>query len=531
MKLPDNTVYLIDASSYLYRAYYSIKSLTTPSGEPVNAVYGFCRMLKRLIDIFTPQYCALVWDSKGKTQRHEEFPAYKQTRQAPPSDLFTQRDRIIQIADIIGLYQVQVSGVEADDILYSFARDFAQQGFAVVVISADKDLGQLLIHEGIYLYDPLKEILYDRYLYEQKIGMSIERLLTYFSLLGDASDNIPGVAGIGEKSALALISEHGTLEDIYAHINLITSKRIQTALQANKENAFLSRDLFKLRYYTHAVSITNLVFSEKNWARAQVLFKELNFKSLIATESTVDYAQKLSYWKENCVVELVTTKARLTDLCKEIMQIGAFACDTETDGNPPLACSLVGISVCFDPAKAYYIPCGHTTGEEQLSIEEIVTIMSSTFSDPHCKKYFHNTKFDQKVLSQYGIIVQGIAHDTMIAASLVVPAGQRVGLKSLSEYYCNETMLSFSNFVDTKIVKTFAQVPVHDAMWYAAIDARQTLKLVSILEPALISNNMEHLYTHIELPVTQVLCSMEMQGIFCDTKVLDVLRVTVSPGF
>lgn len=527
--VPEKTIYLIDASSYLYRAYYSIKPLSTPSGESVNAVFGFCRMLKKLIDMFSPHYCALVWDSKGKTERHEEYPAYKQTRQAPPSDLFTQKDRIIQIAETIGLHQVQKVGIEADDLLYSLAKDFAQQGFSVVVVSGDKDLGQLLVHEGIYLYDPLKETMYDRVSYEQKIGMPVDCLLTYFSLLGDASDNIPGVAGIGEKSALALVAAHATLENIYAHIDEIEPKRVRTALQANKENAFLSRDLFKLRYYAHVVSVSDVVFDEKNWLHAQTLFKELNFKSLIASSETLSsYADKLSYWKERCDVKPIVTEDALIELCKILIKVGAFACDTETDGNPPLACALVGLSVCFEESKAYYIPCGHTTGEQQLSIEAIVRIMGPVFADESCKKYFHNTKFDQKVLSQYGIIVNGIAHDTMIAASLVVPDGQKVGLKSLSEYYFNETMISFSDLVDGKKIKTFAQISLYDGMWYAAIDARQTLKLVAVLEPLLVKNEMVNLYTYIELPVTQVLCAMEMKGIFCDTQVLDELRIAVA---
>jgi len=525
---PEKTIYLIDASSYLYRAYYSIKPLTAPNGEPVNAVFGFCRMLKKLITSFTPHYLALVWDSKGETARHQEFPAYKETRQAPPTSLFTQKERIIEIADMMGLAQIAQTGVEADDLLYSVAKDCAEEGFTVVVITADKDMGQILTMDHVLMYDPLKEILYDRAAYEQRIGMSVDRILLYFALVGDPSDNIPGVAGVGATSAKILIAQFKTLDALYAHLDTIESKRVRTALETHKSDAYVSEKLFRLRYVATETAPVDLAFSGAQWNHALPLFKQLNFKSLISTETApISYADKQAYWKKKVVVKVVTTHEELVALCDELQRAGAFACDTETDGRPPLECTLVGISVCYDADTAFYIPCGHTTGELQLEIATIVEIMQSLFADARCKKYLHNTKFDQKVLAQYGLLIEGIAYDTMIAASLVVPDGQRVGLKSLSEYYFNESMLKFDELVDGKKIKTFAQVPIAEGAWYAAIDAVQTYKLVPKLERALVEHAMIPLYTDIELPITQVLYEMECTGISCDTSILDTLRIDI----
>lgn len=530
MNLPtEKTVYLIDASSYLYRAFYSIKPLSTPEGEQVNAVFGFCRMLKKLIDSFNPAYLALVWDSKGKTARHEEYPAYKATRQAPPDTLFTQKERIMQICEAIGIQQVHQTGIEADDLMYSLSKDFTEQGYTVIIITADKDMGQLLTNEQIRIYDPLKETLYDSASYATRLGMPVDRILLYYALVGDSSDNIPGVAGIGEKSALELVTRFATMDELYAHLNTITTKRIYTALYTHKDDAYLSEKLFKLRYYKTAIAVSSLAFNIAQWNKAIDLFKLLNFKSLLSTTThKASYDDRLAYWKNKIAVSIITTEAELTTLCERLRAAGAFALDTETDGRPPLDCRLIGISVAYDTTHGYYIPCGHKTNEPQLNYEAITRIFGPICADPRIKKYLQNTKFDQKVLSQHAITVSNVAHDTMIGASLVVPDGQRLGLKALSEFYLNEQMLEFKDLVDGKKVKSFVLVPIEEVAWYAALDAIQTLKLVPILEKLLITHQVEKLYTSIELPVTQVLYHMETAGIWCDPTVLTQLHVTIT---
>ena len=199
---PHKTVYLIDGSSFLYRAYYATKPLHTKEGEAVQAVYGFIRMIKKLMNQFNPAYMAVVWDSPGKTVRHQIFENYKATRQAPPTDLFEQKKRIKEFNKLIGLHEFQVQGIEADDLLFSLGRDMLQEGYDVVLITSDKDMGQM-INAHTYIYDSFKDLLYDEPLFEQKMGFPVAKLPFYFALLGDTSDNIPGVRGIGQKGALS----------------------------------------------------------------------------------------------------------------------------------------------------------------------------------------------------------------------------------------------------------------------------------------------------------------------------------------
>jgi DNA polymerase I len=522
---PQKTVFLVDASSYLYRAYYSIKALHAPDGTPVNAVYGFCRMIKKLLDTFTPQHIALVWDSKGQTVRHERYAAYKATRQAPPSDLFTQKDRVIEFADLIGLRQVAKQGVEADDLIFSVAQDVVAQGYTVVVITGDKDLGQM-IGPQVYMYDPSKEIMYDAAAFSAKIGVPIDRLTLYFALVGDASDNIPGVRGIGAKGAAALACAYESLEALYANLDAVEPKRVHAALAASKEDAFLSKDLCTLHYYSLGLSATDLAFDVRRWVQAMPFFKKLNFKSMVQdpkSTSAATFDEKQAYWRQKYAFKLVTTPADLEALSQQLAQHNACALDTETDGKPPLEAALIGLSLCVKEGEAFYIPCGHGTGEAELTKNDIFSVLRPYLENPAYKKYLHNSKFDQKVLSKYGVELYGVAGDTAVAAALVAPEGSRVGLKFLSSRYFGEEMLTFADMVTNFKRADFSHVPHNEAVCYAAVDAHQTLKLVPVLQKELEQEHMTALYTTIELPMTQVLYAMESAGIYCDKEALTEL--------
>ena len=212
---PNQTVFFVDGSSFLYRAYYGLKPLHTHKGVPVQAVYSFCRMIKRLIGMFKATRIALVWDSKGKTTRHEMYPAYKATRQAPPSDLFSQKDLILQFAERVGIKNIALQGVEADDIMFSLAQDLKGSGITIVLVTSDKDMRQAL-NENTVLFDPFKGRVIDKPALEELIGFSVKKLSFYYALLGDSSDNIPGVHGIGKKGAYELVTQFESLEDLYS---------------------------------------------------------------------------------------------------------------------------------------------------------------------------------------------------------------------------------------------------------------------------------------------------------------------------
>ena len=534
MKLdPKKTIFLIDGSSFLYRAYYSMRPLHTPQGEPVQAVYGFCRMIKKLINTYAIEYIVLVWDSRGKTTRHTMFQDYKATRQAPPSDLFDQKDHIVEFANLIGMRQLEKVGVEADDLMFSVAKERAEQGDAVVFVTLDKDMGQtFVLSDQIYMLDTFKDKLYDRKSFEEKMGFSADKMPFYFALLGDASDNIPGVRGIGKKTAVDLVNQFNSLEDIYARMNEIKKARVTNALVQNKDTAFLSRKLFLLQYDSSGLKKDDLKFSAKNWAKARPLFQELNFKSLLKdlgeTKEQKERAinEKVAHWQQYNFKTVITTQD-LQELCNYLQKKKAFAVDTETNGLRPLQVNLIGLSFCAEKDKAYYVPCGHTSNQ-QLSCEEIVAALKPILEDPTIKKYLHNTKYDQLVLANHGIELQGFAMDTLVAAKLVIKEWQSPSLKKLSEYYFDEAMLTFADVVKFNKYKDFSHVPLELAVLYSGADALQTFRLVPLLEQELQKLKLEKLYADIEHPLTQVLYAMEREGIYLDTDMLKTLNTKVT---
>ncbi|HBR70596.1 TPA: DNA polymerase I [Candidatus Dependentiae bacterium] len=521
-------LFLIDGSSFLYRAYYSMKPLHAPNGQPVQAVYGFCRMIKKLVNTFKPEHMVLVWDSKGKTLRHELYQDYKATRQAPPSDLFEQKKHITKFADLIDLVQLEQPGVEADDSIYSLAKDFSKKDYDIVIVTSDKDLSQLL-DESIAIYDSFKDEMITAKSFEEKRGFSVSQVPFYHALLGDSSDNIPGVRGIGKKGAEELVNQFESLDDLYANLDKVSKERTRIALEAGREKAFLSLKLFQLRYTSPQLSINDIQFDEKNWWKARPLFEELNFKTLLkeidgefgtGNTSSGSSNESLSQTKKYKFVA-VQDVDELKRMVSFVREKGFCALDTETDCLDPLQSTLVGLSFCCEEGIAWYIPVAHQTSEAQLSHDDIYAVIKPLLEDDTIKKVLHNAKFDQLVLLHAGIKVCGVIFDTMVAASLVVKEGQRIGLKALSEGYFNEHMLTFDEMVKSKKLENFAHVSIVDAVEYAAADAHQTFKLWHVLSQELKEKNLEKLYDQIEHPLIDVLFAMECEGIYCD---IDLLR-------
>lgn len=529
---PKKTIFLIDGSSFLYRAYYGTRPLHTSRGEPVQAVYSFCRMIKKLVDRFSLTYASLVWDSKGPTIRHQVYEDYKATRQAPPSDLFDQKERIIQFAELIGLHQISQVGYEADDLMYAIAKDMEAQGFDVVLVTADKDMGQVL-SDKISLYDYFKDQLLSKVAFEEKLGFSVSKLPFYFALLGDASDNIPGVTGIGKKTAQELVEQFDSLEDLYARIDMVTSARIKNALLTHKDNAFLSQQLFLLAYVQTGTSLTDLAFNAAQWVMARPLFMELEFQSLLQQEGTTkEQQQAIIHEKIEAIkkknFQKITTPLELAAVIAEIEIAKEVALDTEGDGLDPLSCNLVGISLCTSEEKAYYIPFGHTTGESQLPYAYVQSMLQPILASSAITKYFHHAKFDLHLLASHGLDVQGPIFDTMIAASLVTKDWQRIGLKQLAFFYFNEQMLTFDDVVKANKLSNFAQVHLELATYYSANDSYQTLRLAKIFKKELIQEGMEKVFADIEMPLMYILYRMEKQGIYTDRVILQELDVQLS---
>jgi DNA polymerase-1 len=524
--IPEKTIFIIDGSSFLYRAYYAIRPMHTSTGQPIQGVFGFCRMLNTLFKEYKPPYAVLVWDSKGATLRHEIYEEYKATRQSAPSDLPAQKELIKEFAESIKLHQVERPGVEADDLMYSLAQDFHMHGFDSVLVTSDKDMGQA-VTEDIFVFDPIKNAWYDQEALVQKYGFSVEKLVFYFALIGDASDNIPGVEGIGPKTATELVTQFDSLDDLYKNLDKVARPRTRELLQTGRESAFLSKQLFTLQYLNLRTKQDDFMYDFNQWGNARAFFEKLEFKSLLKDLKPAEDVVKTFELHIKYSMYTITTEDQLIGIIKEIKNHNICALDTETDGLHALQTKLAGISVAYKKGEAAYIPVGHTTGETQIPLETVIAYLKPILEDPSIPKYMHAANFDCLVLSQYGIEVKGLVFDTLLAASLVTKDWQRIGLKALSEHYLNEPMISFADVVKAHGYKIFPQVPLKMATDYAAADAHQTLALVPIMENELKSFEQESVFYDLEMPLVEVLMAMEKKGIIIDTVLLKQLSEQV----
>lgn len=528
-RIKKDALFLVDGSSLLYRAYYGIRPLRTSTGVPTQAVYGFCRAIKKLIDDFDPQHLIIVWDSKGKTFRSEIFTEYKATREAAPSDLFIQKELILEFLELIDVAQVSRTGYEADDLIYSIAKE--RKNKDIVLIGPDKDLHQL-ISPKLLILDPMKKEIIDEKVFYDKRGFKPEKLCFYHAIVGDPSDNIPGVRGIGKKGATELVKQFESLKELYENIDNVKKERTRTLLLEGKKNAFLSRKLFSLKYVKTGISLKDMQFDKTNWRKANNFFRELEFKSLVVAgpkqeiqTSIVGAGKKegkIAPWK--CVI--VKDEKTLDALLNKVKEKKLFALDTETTGLSPLRDTLVGFSVAYDTKKSFYIPLAHLK-DGQLDAESVLKKWKSVFASSSIKKILHNAKFDQLVLFHSGLELDGITFDTLLSANLLRHASVKIGLKALSMRYLGEKMETFKDLLGKKY-KTFDQVPITEAATYAAHDALQTFKLSKVLKKALAKEKaLQKIFDKVEMPLSSVLFDMERTGIMFDASSLKEVNTKV----
>ncbi len=526
-KISKKSVFIIDGSSFLYRAYYGLRPLHTSKGMAIHAVYGFCRMLKKLIDQFAIEHILVVWDSKGKTLRHEIFPAYKATRQEAPSDIFIQKELIQEITDTLKIAQLSEVGQEADDLMYAFAKKCNESGYDAVIVSSDKDMRQA-VNEHTIIYDPFFEKIMNKDSVQERYGFEIEKIPFYFSLIGDSSDNIPGVAGVGEKTATELVKKFASLDDMYQNLDKIEKERTKKLLEQSKENAYISYDLFLLKNVDVATQISQVAFDEKQWALGLPFFEKLEFKSLVKdilkkhTSFAIAPADQTSAEKqlhEKYEFVCITDQDLLIKLCQQLESCSGFAMDTETDSLDPMQANLVGVSICYVKGQAFYIPIGHTA-EGQLKKEFVIEYLGPILQNKKITKYMHNAKYDVIVLNRAGLTVQSPIFDTLIAASLLTKEWEKNGLKDLSEQIFNEKMISFKELMSIYQVNNFKELPIDGATAYAAADAHQTLQLFEVFKNELEKQGMHDLFYGIELPVNDVLLAMQEEGIYCNSGIL-----------
>jgi DNA polymerase-1 len=524
---------LVDGYGLIFRAYHALQAtMSTSSGEVTNAVYGFASMFLNVLNSQKPQHVIVALEG-GRTFRHDAYEGYKAHRAAFPEDLRHQVTRIRQFIDALNVPIQEREGYEADDVIGSLAAHCARDlGLRVLVVTGDTDLLQLVEdHVDVFLpgarrFDELRR--FDREAVIERYSFGPEYVPDYKALVGDTSDNIPGVPGIGEKTAKALITQFGGLESIYQHIEEVTPARAKAALEANQGQAYESKRLATIvRDLDLSCDLEHSTIQNYDRDRVVELFRELDFRTLLnrLPEPQQLVAAPPKDTRPPSVRSMVRTRPDLDRLIARIRETGAYAIDVESTSTDPMQARLVGIAIAVSSSEGYYIPVGHATGE-QLSIDEVRDALTPVLTDPTLEVLAHHAKYDLQVLQRHGFPLANATFDTMIAAYLLNESN--VGLKHLAFTKLGIEMTEIKQLIGTgRAQLSMDLVSPDEAGEYAAGDVEATYALAELYRPQLPAHNQERLFREIEMPLTPVLVEMERTGVAIDAEYLHVLAAEI----
>ncbi|OTQ55200.1 DNA polymerase I [Gilliamella apis] len=548
--MPNNApIILIDGSSYLYRAFFACPPLTNANGEPTGAIFGVVNMIRSLMNQYNPTHVAVVFDAKGGSFRNEIYSEYKATRDEMPEDLQPQVEPIHTILKAMGLPLLCIEGVEADDVIGTLARQAEKENLQVLISTGDKDIAQL-VSDKVTLINTMNNTVLDPQGVMDKFGVPPGKIIDYLALRGDNSDNIPGVVGIGEKTAQALLTAFDSVQDIYDHLDDIENlsirgaKSLKQKLIDNQKDAELSYllatiktdvalDFTNEQLLVSDIDVNKLVelfayYGFHRWQKELIAGNFLKKQKLIANdiENMSLFSQENDTVKDKIDTDYqcILTHEQLDDWISKLANCQQFAFDTETDNVDHLHAKLVGISLSVTPHQAAYIPINHQYlgVPDQLPLNEVLSKLKPILEDPAIKKIAQNAKFDYSVLANYDIHVQGIAYDTMLE-SYVLNSTERHDMDSMANRYLHLKTITYNELtkVDKKQV-TIDVIEVEKTTQYAAEDADVTLQLHQKLWPELEKDQkLSKLFTDIEMPLAIVLADMERTGVLIDTKQLN----------
>jgi DNA polymerase-1 len=515
-------LFLVDGSSYFYRAFFAVRGLATSTGLPTNAAFGFTNMLVRILKGKEPEAVGVVFDAPGPTFRDEMYPEYKATRDPIPEELVRQLPYVKAIPRAYNVETLEVPGVEADDVIGTLARRGHAAGFDVVIVTGDKDFMQLVTKQagdegpGITLYDDMKERLIGIDEVVEKFGVPPGQVVDVLALMGDASDNIPGVAGIGPKFASELVAEHGSVEGIYAKLGKVKA-RFRGALEKGREDAELSKKLATIR------ADLDVPFDPERFARREpdraklaALFTELEFTRFLK-ELDADAPKRQAFSFAGYLALL--GRAELDGVVKELGGAATIAVDLETTSPDPMRAKIVGISLCAREGAAYYVPVGHAYlgAPAQLPLEGVLGALRPLLEDARIRKVGQNITYDALILARHGIAVAPLSFDTMVGAYLVNPDQGPFNLETLARRWLSHDMILFEDVVGKgKGQVTFDQVEIARARDYSCEDAEVALRLAPILEKRVREDGMGGLLDRVELPLLGVLIELERNGVGID---------------
>ena len=511
-------IILVDGSSYLYRAYHALPPLTTSKNQPTGAIKGVISMIKRVLIDHPDSPLAVVFDAKGKTFRHDMYSEYKANRPPMPEDLVQQIEPIHRIISLMGIKLIMIPGVEADDVIGTLAEQARQKKLNTVISTGDKDMTQLVC-DNVSVVNTMSGELLDENGVMNKFGVGPELITDYLALIGDKSDNVPGVDKVGPKTAVKWLNEYKNIEGIKKNAESIGGK-VGENLRSSIETLDLAHELVKIKTDVPLeITIEDLAVSESDAEQLSEVYKELEFNSWLQ-----EVPEKIVKTEVNSSYVCISTEKSLKELIKKASKAKTIALDTETTGLDYMDTELVGISLSYQAGEAYYIPLNHDDDSvDQLALDIVLKELKPLLESSSNKIIGQNIKFDKNVLAKYGVDIASIKNDTMMMSYVLDASATRHNLDALSSYYLNYKTSTFEDVAGKGVKQiTFDKVPIEAATNYAAEDADITLRLYEELNPRLEGEaSLNKLNDEIEIPLIEVLSEMEQNGAILNSKILN----------
>ena len=536
MKKSKKRLFIVDGYAVLYRSHYALirNPLITSYGFHTSALFGFSNQLLKIMKDENPDYLVCAFDSKEKTFRHKIYPAYKANRPEMPIELQEQIPHIWPLLDAMNIPALKKPGFEADDIIGTITESVSDKEIESYIVSGDKDFMQL-INEKTFLYAPGKRnvspTIYDINGVVGKWGLPPENIIDLLALMGDSSDNVPGVAGVGVKTAVKLLKEYGSLSKVFDNTDKITNKRVHDGLKNCKEDALLSKELVTIiKDVDIECSIENFVVQSFDQDALVKKYEELEFHALLRQIGSTNDSLKTKNIEKKYIS--ITSKKDLKKLLKNIQVSDLISIDLETTSVNPMTADIVGISISNRPNSGFYIPIlypekkNNNFGEDDLMA--VLSLIKNVLEDSRIKKVGQNIKYDSLILSRHGIYVSGIFFDTMIAAHILNPAARSYKLDTLSIEYLNYNMVPIEDLIGNgRDQITMDRVPLDKVTFYASEDADIALQLAKLFIPRLEENNQMDFFQRIEMPLVNVLTQMEKEGVYVEEKILSKMSIDI----
>ena len=528
-KQKDNFLILIDGTAYLYRAFHALPPLTNKQGENTGAIHGFLKALFKIIEDFAPEHIGLIFDAKGKNFRHDIYSEYKANRSKMPDELSEQIPKLYEILELLGYPPIIIDGVEADDVIGTLSKQFRKTK-DVRIFSGDKDFAQL-VNSSVAIINPITLETMDEVAVKKKFGIDAKNIIDYLALVGDKSDNIPGLPGVGSKTASRLINQYGSVENIIKNKNLISGKVGET-LKENVDQLKLSKILATIKEDLDLnINLKNLIKKDTHDDKIVKIFKRLELNSLLKNELGKNN-HKENHAKDSKKIDtknynIITKENELLSIIEDIKKKKFFSFDLETSSLDYMEAKIVGISIALSDKKSYYIPIGHSSNikYKQLSEKYVLDNLKPILQSEKLKKIGHNLKYDRNVLVNYNINLVGIKHDSMLLSYVYDSTAIRHGLDNAAEKYLSHKTIHYEDVAGKGAKQIpFADVDIDIAAEYACEDAVISLELYNYLWSKVSKDkNIVKVYSDIEMPLVPILSKIETNGVLIDSKALQKL--------